>query len=507
MRITRLLETVVIALLLLILVPAANAAVIEKAYLIHSTLNSDGRSIVSVYDVTSQRYTTMFSVVPGAGFARVTPDGSKIWFFSVTEGSAEIYEVSSDELVGTVSLDGPSTDAVFSPDGSTCYVAYRSASNNNGVSFIDVESLMSTSSVEIGEIPASLALTEDGARLYVAKPADNSLVVIDTKEAKAVRTLFTGIEPVSLALGFDDKLLFVANRGVERGASGGSNVTVINTESEKIIRVLESSRGACFVGISRTGDRLAVLHSSGGATDSMWVYAIRYNGSDLTAQIVGKTEIGPDVLSGALDLTGEELAVVSHDGAMVSTLDIYEPGILTVLPSEDDIKSLSVTFAAVDLDAEIAKCDAVINSESSDDEIQLAYFKKAYLQSTTGDVNSVVETYSKIIDNYAGTPAETKALFKLGNLCYDNKLLANAADYYNRGLAAYANLLASEPDALKYKPEGLLDAADRLVELSDKIDTDYFVTLYRLYSAVPVVLPELPKLFFTFGVALKKEGN
>ena len=508
MRKCKMLRPAVAVLLYLILsTPVADAVVLEKAYVTHPALTSDGRSTVSVYDVTGQRYSSTFSVVPGAGFARVTPDGTNIWFFSMTEGSAEVYEVSSDELIGFVKLDGPAADAVFSRDGSICYVAHRSLTGVGGVSFIDVETLTKAASVEIGDNPASLALTKDGARLYVANTSENSVSIIDTKQAKVVRSIFAGIEPVSLALAFDDNLLFVANRGVDRGASGGSNVTVISTESERIVRVLESSAGACFVGVTSAGDRLSILHFSGGATDSVWIYAISMDGSNLVAKLVGRADTGPDVLSGTIDPSGNQLVVVSQDGGSISMIDIYEPGSVSIFSGDDDRKSQSVTFASIDLDAEIAKCDAIIESESSDADIQRAHFKKAYLQATMGDVNSVVETYSKIVDDYAGTPAEAKALFKLGDLCYDSRLLANAADYYNRGLAAYANLLVSDPDAITYKPEGLLDAADRLVELSDKIDAEYFVTLYRLYSAVPVTLPELPKLFFTFGVALQKQGN
>jgi YVTN family beta-propeller protein len=446
-------------------------------------------------------------VVPGVGFARVTPDGTNIWFFSATGGSAEVYDVSSDELIGSVKLNGPAADAVFSPDGSICYVAYGSSTGIGGVLFIDVETLTKAASVEIGENPASLALTKDGTRLWVANTGENSVSIIDTKRAEVVRSIFAGVEPVSLALAFDDDLLFVANRGVDRGASGGSNVTVISTESERIVRVLESSAGACFVSATRAGDRLAVLHSGGGATDSLWIYAISMDGSNLVAELVGGADTGPNVLSGTIDPSGKLLTVVSQGGGLISMIDIYEPGSISVFSEDDDRRSQSVTFASIDLDAEIARCDAIIESESSHADVQRAHFKKAYLQASMGDVNSVVETYSKIVDDYAGTSSEAKALFKLGDLCYDSRLLANAADYYNRGLAAYANLLSSDQDAITYKPEGLLDAADRLVELSDKIDADYFVTLYRLYSAVPVMLPELPKLFFTFGIALQKQGN
>ena len=179
MRTCKIISLAAIALLILVMSPVADAIVLEKAYVTHPDLTSDGRSTVSVYDVASQRQSSIFSVAPGVGLARVTPDGINIWFFSMTEGSAEVYEISSDELIGSFRLDGPTADAVFSPDGLTCYVAHGSSAGVGGVSFIDVGTLTNTASIEIGENPASLALTKDGTRLYVANAGDNSISIID----------------------------------------------------------------------------------------------------------------------------------------------------------------------------------------------------------------------------------------------------------------------------------------------------------------------------------------
>jgi hypothetical protein len=53
----------------------------------------------------------------------------------------------------------------------------------------------------------------------------------------------------------------------------------------------------------------------------------------------------------------------------------------------------------------------------------------------------------------------------------------------------------------------ILEASERLGELSIQLNENYFISLYKLYANVPTKLAEFPQLFFTFGVSLKKLGD
>lgn len=494
---------------LLVLTSSALAGVTHKMYVPHPFDSEGAKSVVSVYNLKDSRLISTIHSVPAATLARVTPDGKYVWIFSSKEREAEIYSVATDELVGKPYLDGPVCDAVFDPDGKICYTANgsRSGGGDNSISYIDVESQIASYTIATGANPVSLAIQKDGSRLYVANQGDNSITVIDPKQFRVDMTIYAGIEPHQLVLSNAGRYLFVAARGVDFGRSGGSCVIVIETETGKVIRVIETGNAPSSIGLTPDGGRMVVCHVDHSYRSNLWYYDMTYESGGVAAELIDKITFGKGAEFGTVGPSGNLLIVPDHLDGGVYAVDMLEPGAPRRLANLYAERAYFVEFAAVDINKELAIRDAIIQNDSTSAEAQDAAFQQAYLHSTAGDRNAVVTVYNFIVEKFPETMSEAKALFALGDLCYDQQLVSNAADYYNRGLLAYGEILKGGTDEQALRSGIILEASERLGELAVQLDENYFVNLYKLYANVPMKLTEFPQLFFTFGISLKKRGD
>jgi len=492
-----------------ILSDAAYCEAKHKLYLPHPFLGSSGMSSLTAYDFDARRVISRIEILPGAMFARVTPDGENVWVFSSREQAAEILDVITDESLGKVYFGAPVSDAVFSPDGSFCYVANGSydGDGQNSVTFVNVEARTADYTIATGANPVSIAIQKDGSRIYVANKDDNSITVIDPINYAVAGTLYAGLQPHTITLSNAGRYLFVTCMGIDRGEYGGSGVNVIDTETGKVVLAVGTGKAATSLGLSGDGTRMAVCHVGRTHVENLWLYDLTYEDNRINASLVDQMTFGRNAEFATVGPAGKYLLIPDHNDGSVFIVDMFQPGAVSKLDGLEMESAYHAEFAAVDFEKEIALRDQIIAADASSLEAQAAFFEKAYLQNTAGDRNAVVTTYSDIAARYPGTPSETKALFALGDLCYDGQLLANSADYYNRGLISYGRNLSANPEFKAVPSSHLLLSAQRLSELSAQIDDDYFVDLYKTFANIPAKSPDLPQLIFTFGVALDKNGN
>lgn len=488
----------------------ANGRTIHKLYATHPFDSDGGKSSVSVYDFGAQRMISTLHTVRGASLARVTPDGKVVWFFSSAEKSAGVFSVATDEFEDTAYLDGPVSDAVFDPDSALCYVACgsRTGEGLDVVKFIDTKRRVAAYTIGVGKNPVALAVNSDGNRLYVANKDDNSITIVDPRKYTIVKTIYAGVSPHDVQISSDNKYLFVANSGVDNGVKGGSCVTILDAETGQVLNVVETGYGPTSIGLTPDARRMVVAHLNSSNRENLWFYDIAYGPSGISVNFVTKLAIGTGIEFGCVDPTGKYFVVADHDAGGIYSVDMLDPQVVPTLPEMPKDRAYTTAFGQIDYDSQIALRDSIIARDPSSPEAINAYFEKARLHNSAGERNEVVATLNELIAKYPGSAAEVKALFSLGSLCYNGLLFANAADYYNRGLIAYAELLSnSNPSEKPVSPEVLVQAADRLGELSQKLDTDYSSNLYKVYSSIPVKHPEFPELFFEFGVALEKRGD
>jgi len=181
----------------------------------------------------------------GGGTALVTPTGPV-----TTEAS--IIELSSDRVLGKVPIDVSAYSAVTAPDSHTAYLG----TNDGRVLEFDV-----ASSSIVGEIALDveksrvnhLALNATGTRLYASSYTTGSISEIDLVSKTVARLLIVGGEPQGVAVSPDGAELYVADE------SGPGRVNVYDIVENTFVASIPS--GAT----TSTGGPFALAMSPDGA--------------------------------------------------------------------------------------------------------------------------------------------------------------------------------------------------------------------------------------------------
>ncbi len=192
------------------------------------------------------------------------------------------------------------TGLIFSPDGRRIYLA-----NVNGSIKVfsvaekgEVRGLFSMPLPKANaprreaEIPAGLALSPDGKRLYVVCNLSNRLAELDAESGKVLRTFEVGFAPYDVVLA--GKRAFVSNWGGRRPEAGSvtgpggrgtlvrvdpvkfiaseGSVSVIDLESGRVLREILTGKHASGLALSPNGRHLVVANA---ASDTLSVIDVR----------------------------------------------------------------------------------------------------------------------------------------------------------------------------------------------------------------------------------------
>ncbi len=158
---------------------------------------------------------------------RLSPDGQSLYVTQGALASVAVLNTSDLSSIKTLDTDRHPNDALLAPDGRL----FVSCSNSDCVDVIDPASgllrerirMTLTPRAPAGASPQALALSPDGAVLYVANSDNNDVAVVDVSEPVHSRVLGfipTGWYPTSVAVSPDGKRLFLA---MGKGLGIGSN--------------------------------------------------------------------------------------------------------------------------------------------------------------------------------------------------------------------------------------------------------------------------------------------
>lgn len=156
----------------------------------------------------------------------LSPDGTAAWATGFGDDRVAVIDLASGE-VDLLTVGGNPAGVVVSPEG-TAYVAvsnedvviaYDGASHAElGRADLRDAALAGDDGALRGTSPSALALSEDGARLYVTRAGDNAVAVVDTATMGVLGNIPTGWYPTGVAL--DGDTLVVANG---KGLGSGPN--------------------------------------------------------------------------------------------------------------------------------------------------------------------------------------------------------------------------------------------------------------------------------------------
>ena len=204
-----------------------------------------------------------------------------------------------------VSVTGKTADGALVPrasvfvrvigPGQKLRVGYIANFFGNSITPIDPHTLSTGADIAVGLNPRDLALSPDGARVYVADNGSNDVSVVDTALQKTIATVKVGNGPWGIRVAPDDKTVWVANN---------ADNTVQPIDTTTLV----------------AGPPIAVGSQPGGiaiSPNGAMLYVADQAGNAITPVDLGSGKAMPPIFVGAQPRT----VIVSADGSTIISSD------------------------------------------------------------------------------------------------------------------------------------------------------------------------------------------
>ncbi|EKD48886.1 MAG: hypothetical protein ACD_64C00087G0001 [uncultured bacterium] len=237
------------------------------AYVTNNNNNSvPGGDTVSVLDLETN---TVLTTITDASFdepytVTINAEGTKAYVTNSNSTTVTIIDIATNTVIGTIGgFDGPSGFAI-TPDGKTAYVnnyggpAGVGSGNATTVRVVDIATnAIVGSAITVGLAPAGLAVTPDGAFVYVinyvdGNPGTGTISVIQTSNNTVVGTISGFSGPFTIAIAADGNHAYVTNFGSNNFSPVGRTVSVVNLKTNQVSKIIPL--GTQPAGIALTPD-------------------------------------------------------------------------------------------------------------------------------------------------------------------------------------------------------------------------------------------------------------
>lgn len=141
-------------------------------------------------------------------------------------------------------------ELAISPDGARLYVACE---KSDELLVVNTATSRVLKRIAVGHVPRGVSVSANGKQVYVVNSWNDSVSVIDTQKLAVVATVKAGFEPISAVADKKGATLYVANRL-------SNDISVIDLQSGNEIKRLQAGRGASYLAISADGSRIYCTH-------------------------------------------------------------------------------------------------------------------------------------------------------------------------------------------------------------------------------------------------------
>lgn len=249
-----------------------------------------GGDTVSVLNLTNNtvELTISDSSFSGPYSVTINAAGTKAYVTNSNSTTVTIIDITTNTVTGTITgFDGPS-GFVITPDGNHAYVNNYGSSggvgSGNGTTVRVVD--LNTNAIvgpplTVGLAPAALAITPDGAFVYVisyvdGNPGTGTISIISTSDNSVQLNAITGFSgPFAIAITPNGKYAYVTNFGSNNFSPVGNTVSVVDIRSNTVVASITVGIQPAGIAITPEGQFAYVSN-----------YSTLYNGpnfTDLTA--------------------------------------------------------------------------------------------------------------------------------------------------------------------------------------------------------------------------------
>ncbi|MGH8225507.1 MAG: beta-propeller fold lactonase family protein [Gammaproteobacteria bacterium] len=308
--------------LLLVLAPLAQAA--PYAY-----VTSEDDDTLTVIDTANNSVVATIAVGSIPFGVTVSHDGTRVYAANSCmasycgDGSVSVIDTAANQVIDTIAptfFPTPTSVAV-SPDGARLYVTNNTADGT--VSMINSATNTVFATVDVGYGPRGVAVSPGGTRVYVANQCakggncgHGTLSVINTPPNQVVATIALGLSPAGVAVSPDGTRVYVVNE-----FSG--SVSVINATTDQVIATVLVGNFPIGVAVSPDGAR-AYVANWGGDTVSVIDAA--------TNQVTDTVTVGTYPASVAFSPDGTRVYVVNYESDTVSVIDAATDKVVGSIP-------------------------------------------------------------------------------------------------------------------------------------------------------------------------------
>lgn len=178
----------------------------------------------------------------------LTPDSRLAYVTNGGDNTVSVVDIGARRVVATIPVGAYPHGIRISPDGREAYVANL---KDGTVSVINTVSQKQVAQIPVGKGPAQVGFTPDGRLAFASLSGEGKVAVIDPVRRKVIAKVPVGAVPIQVYATPDSRVLLVANQGTKKRP--GRTVSVIDLESFKVAKTIETGPGAHGVVIDREG--------------------------------------------------------------------------------------------------------------------------------------------------------------------------------------------------------------------------------------------------------------
>ncbi len=335
--------------------PAGIAVTPNNLFAYVANNNNDSLPNGNTVSVINLTFNTLEQTISDSSFnepytVTINAAGTKAYVTNSFGTTVTIIDIATNTVLGTINgLNGPS-GFVISSDGNFAYVNNYGAGGGSGTgTTVNVVNLNTNtivgSPLTVGLAPAAMAITPDGAYVYVVSYVDGNLgtgtiSIINTSDNSVRLNAITGFSgPFAIAITPDGKYAYVTNFGSNNFSPVGTTVSVVDLSSNTIVATITLGIQPSGIAITPDGSfayvsNYSTVYNGAGFTDLTasqgTVSVIETKTNTVVSQIVG-LGLSPDAI--AISPNGQFAYVTNYSSNTVSIIalpsELYDINRLT----------------------------------------------------------------------------------------------------------------------------------------------------------------------------------